>query len=201
MKTTTFTPKKPGSFGTEGEEATLQPGINFCPNASKIGTVKITTPLLPNPLEGARVSRRAGTRTRSGRWSRCISSPKTRCRACSSSSPGEVSLNPSDTGQIVATFEEHTRSSPFEDAELHFFGGERAPLATPAHCGTYTTAGVVHAVVGQPAGEPRLGSTSSTFRHHVGPERQPVSGASLPFSPSLTGGTTNINAGAFSRSR
>ena len=31
----------------------LEQGINFCPNAAEIGTVKIQTPLLANPLEGA----------------------------------------------------------------------------------------------------------------------------------------------------
>ena len=53
---------------------------------------------------------------------------------------GEVSLNP-QTGQIVTTFK-NTPDVPFENLELHFFGGERAPLATPSRCGTYTTTAV-----------------------------------------------------------
>ena len=44
VKTATFTPELPSP---------LQPGANFCPDGSKIGTVKIKTPLLPNALEGA----------------------------------------------------------------------------------------------------------------------------------------------------
>ena len=42
---------------------------------------------------------------------------------------GEVSLNP-ETGQIVTTFK-NTPDVPFENLELHFFGGERAPLSDP----------------------------------------------------------------------
>ena len=44
MKWDTFTPEMPSP---------LEPGSNFCPNGSKIGTVKIKTPLLEHELEGA----------------------------------------------------------------------------------------------------------------------------------------------------
>ena len=44
----------------------------------------------------------------------------------------------SGVGQLVTTFK-NTPQAPFENLELHFFGGKTRPLATPAHCGTYTT--------------------------------------------------------------
>ena len=110
--------------------------------------------------------------------------------------PGEVHLTAS--GQLISTFANQPQL-PFEDAELHFFGGERAPLATPAHCGSYTT----HATFTPWSGGASVQS-SSTFEITRGPETvaEPnggtCPGSSLPFGPSLTGGTTNINAGSFS---
>jgi hypothetical protein len=95
-------------------------------------------------------------------------------------------------GQIVTTFA-NTPQLPFEDAELHFFGGERAPLASPAHCGTYTSqASFTPWTSAEPVG------ASSSFEVKSGPNGSPCPGASLPFSPSLTGGTTSIQAGGFS---
>jgi uncharacterized repeat protein (TIGR01451 family) len=44
QETATFTPALP---------APLQPGANFCPDASKVGTVKIKVPIIANPLEGS----------------------------------------------------------------------------------------------------------------------------------------------------
>ena len=41
-------------------------------------------------------------------------------------------------GQIVTTFE-NTPQLPFSELKLEFYGTDRAPLATPALCGTYNT--------------------------------------------------------------
>ena len=44
-----FTPTIPGG---DYSEALREPGVNVCPNASKIAEVTIHTPLLPNPVKG-----------------------------------------------------------------------------------------------------------------------------------------------------
>jgi hypothetical protein len=102
------------------------------------------------------------------------------------------------TGQLITTFE-NSPQAPFEDAEFHFFGGDRAPLATPTRCGAYTTTASMTPWSGNPASTP-----SSTFNVTSGPNNGAggtpcvYPGQALPFHPTLTGGATNIQAGAFS---
>jgi hypothetical protein len=173
-----------------GDNESLQPGVNFCPDASKIGTVKITTPLLPDPLEGS-VYLASQNANPFGSLVSMYIVAEDPVSGSLVKLPGQVSLNPG-TGQIESTFED-TPQLPFEDAELHFFGGETAPLSTPAHCGTYTT----EAVFTPWSGNPSVNSSSS-FQIASGPNGSACPGQGLPFSPSLAGGATNINAGAFS---
>jgi hypothetical protein len=106
---------------------------------------------------------------------------------------GDVSLSPA--GQITTTFANNPQL-PFEDAEIEFFGGERAPLATPAHCGSYTTSATFEPWTNTSTIHEALNSTS-TFDITSGPGGTPCPGAALPFTPTLQSGTTNINAGAF----
>jgi hypothetical protein len=170
--------------------------VPSCPNASKLGLVKIKTPLLPNPLEGQAylATQNANPFGSLVALYVYVEDPISGSRV---KLAGEVKPDPI-TGQLVSTFK-NTPQLPFETFELHFFGGDRAPLASPARCGAYTTTAAI-----EPWTETGEVDSSSTFDVTSGPARfdepagSPCPGPRLPFSPSLTGGATNIDAGAFS---
>ena len=174
------------------EDRPVHPGLAaapFCPDASKIGTVKIKTPLLPNPLEGA-VYLAPQNANPFGSLVAMYIVAQDPVSGVLVKLAGEVTWT-EHTGQIVATFK-NTPQLPFEELELHFFGGERAPLGTPALCGTYTT----EASFAPWSGNAPVDSVLE-LPDHPGPNGSPCSDP-LPFSPSLTAGTTNIQAGGFS---
>jgi hypothetical protein len=164
-------------------------GSPFCPDTSKIGTVKVKTPLLPNALEGA-VYLAAQNANPFGSLVAMYIVAEEPFSGTLVKLPGVVSLNEA-TGQVVATFR-NTPQLPFETLELHFFGGDRAPLATPSRCGTYTTTSSITPWSGNAPAQP-----SSSFEVTSGPNGVPCANP-LPFAPSLTAGTTSIQAGGFS---
>jgi hypothetical protein len=174
---------------TSAGPASLVQGVNFCPNASKIGTVRIKTPILPNSIEGA-VYLASENQNPFGSLVAMYVFAEDPVSGVVIKLAGNIHL--SETGQLVTTFE-NSPQAPFEDAEFHFFGGERAPLATPARCGAYSTTTSIEPWSGNAPSTP-----SSTFDVTSGPGGSPCPGAMLPFAPTLTGGTSNINAGSFS---
>ena len=180
VQTATFTPELPSP--------TLA-GVNFCPNGSKVGTVKVKTPLLEHALEGA-VYIATQNANPFGSLIAMYMIFEDPISGSLIKLTGEVQLT--ETGQIVTTFK-NTPDLPFEELELHFFGGERAPLATPSRCGTYTTKAVFTPWDGNgPV------TAESSFNVEHGPHGGPCPGATLPFSPTVNAGATNIQAGAFS---
>jgi len=220
-----FTPKKPGSFGAIGaaadhelseSEATLRPGLNFCSDASKIATVEIKSPLLPvgQPLKGA-VYLAAQEANPFGSLLAMYIVAEDPISGTLVKLPGEVTLckgagevvdgmHCEALGQIVTKFLNNPQLA-FEDAELHFFGGERSPLATPSQCGAYTTQASFVPWTAEPGDEALLTvSSSSTFDITTGPatpahlQGGPCPGPTLPFAPTATGGATNVQAAAFS---
>jgi len=183
-------------------EDVIQPGLNFCSNASKIGTVRIKTPLLEHELTGT-IYLAAQEANPFGSLMAIYFIAEEPVAGVMVKLPGEVSLckgageviagqTCQGLGQIVTTLL-NTPQLPFEEFEAHFFGGEKAPLTTPASCGTYTTQTSFAPWSGTPAVHP-----SAPFTIEHGPNGGPCPGSSLPFSPSLTGGALNVNAGAFS---
>jgi hypothetical protein len=184
VETATFTPKLPEP---------LEAGVDFCPDASKVGTVRIKTPLLPNPLDGS-VYLASQNENPFGSLIAMYIVAQDKQSGTLVKLSGSVALN-TQTGRIESTFENNPQLA-FEDAELHFFGGERAPLASPARCGSYTTEASFAPWSEEPGEAPH--TATSRFDITSGPDETPCPGASLPFSPSLTGGTTSIQAGGFS---
>jgi hypothetical protein len=189
-----------GFTGVEPASGTdlFTPGLPepFCPDGSKVGTVEIETPLLPNALKGAVYLATPAPLQEAGMnpFGSLIAMYIVAEDPVSGTLvklPGEVSLDQA-TGRIVSTFK-NTPELPFENLRLHFFGGERAPLATPPHCGSYTTNASFAPWSGNEPANP-----TSSFDIATGPHGAPCPGATLPFAPSLAAGTTNINAGSFS---
>jgi hypothetical protein len=174
-----------------------QDGLSFCPDAAKVATVKIKSPLLPagQPLEGAvyLATPAPFEEHRNNPFNSTVAMYLVARDPASGTLvklPGSVTLD-QQTGRISSTFE-NTPQLAFEDAEIHFFGGERAPLATPDRCGVYTT----EATFTPWSGNAPVHSTSS-FEVKTGPNGTPCP-SPLPFNPSLSAGSPNINAGSFS---
>ncbi len=164
------------------------PALPSCPDASKVGTVTITTPLLPNPLEGEAYLASQDANP-FGTLVAMYIVARDPVSGVLVKIPGEVVLN-QVTGQLVSTFP-NTPELPYENIALHFFGGARAPLATPASCGTYTTTSSIEGWAGNPPSSP-----SSSFEITSGPNGEPCADP-LPFAPTLAAGTTSIQAGGY----
>ena len=178
-----FTGVEPGT-GTN----LFTPGVGSCPDASKIGTVEIKTPLLPEPVEGG-VYLAAQEANPFGSLIAMYIDAENAKEGVAIKLAGEVKLDPV-TGQIVTTFT-NTPQVLFEEAKLHFFGGVRAPLSTPPLCGSYTSSGSITPWSGNaPA---RL---SSTFDVTTGPNGSPCA-SPRPFQPGFNAGTTSVQAGGY----
>jgi len=214
-----FTPYLPGDIASNNGVSTgalgagenlLQPGVNFCSNASEIGTVRFKTPLLEHEVTG-HVYLAAQEANPFSSLMAMYAVAEDPVSGSLVKIPGEITLckgageDPRDAadepipgvtcealGQVVTTLM-NLPQFPVEESEFHFFGGEKAPLTTPSRCGTYTTQTSFTPWNGGPVAHP-----SAEFPITSGPNGGPCPSASLPFSPSLTGGGLNVNAGAFS---
>ncbi|HEU4943592.1 MAG TPA: hypothetical protein VFT10_00355, partial [Solirubrobacterales bacterium] len=121
-----------------------------CPPASKIGTVEVDTPPLPDgSLTGSvYVGNQLSSDPASGDLYRIFVTAESARYDISARLLGKVSANP-QTGQLTTTFDEAALGSapisglpqvPFEAFQLNFNGGPRAPLTSPSTCGPHMTA-------------------------------------------------------------
>ncbi len=173
---------------SQAQIALGSPGPSSCPEASKVGTVVITTPLLPEPVEGGVYLAEQNNNPFGSLVGLYLEAQNAKAGVVIKLA-GEVALNPV-SGQLVATFPNGPQL-PFEEARLHFFGSDRAPLSTPPSCGAYTTT----ASVSPWSGNAPVGA-SSTFDITSGPDETGCA-SPRPFTPGFAAGSTNVQAGAY----
>lgn len=170
-----------------------------CPDASKVGVVRIKTPLLPKELEGAVYLAEPAPNGESGRnpFNSLIALyivAEDREAGVLVKLAGKGELNQS-TGQVTTTFQS-TPQLPFEELRLELFGGERASLSTPARCGQYATAAAFTPWSGTEAVP--TSSSPSEFAVTSGPGGGPCPSGALPFSPAFVAQSSSTQAGGFS---
>ncbi|MHB1859586.1 MAG: hypothetical protein ACYCUM_05655 [Solirubrobacteraceae bacterium] len=206
-----------GNLGHEGQdlqdpEATVlgpdglyhtAPG--HCPAASRIGTVEITTPLLPKPLTGhvylaapkcdpcgAADAEGAPGHEMLGLYLEAAESTPTpeTIPGAIIKLKGAVAAN-ATTGQLTADFRENPQL-PFSDLKLRFNEGPRATLANPPTCGSYA----VDSQISSWAAPGQARSATSPFGVSFNGAGEACPG-SLPFSPTLTAGSQAVTAAGY----
>jgi len=163
-------------------------GAAGCPDASKLGSVTLRTPLLDHEVGGSIFLRTQNSDDpKSGELFRMSVEIRSDDDGVDIKLPGAIIAG--DDGQLTTVFD-RLPQLPFESMTLHFKTGARAPLASPSTCGTHTTD--VHLVSW---GGKVVDTTSSfntvgckpaafapTFRAGV---ENPVAGSSSPFRVTL----------------
>jgi len=178
---------------TEKNEGRENDGPASCPNASKVGTVTIKTPL----LEGAAEKQLEGNV-----YVLQSNPPELKLLVAASADGvnlklvGVVHLN-EHTGQLTTKFE-GTPELPFTNFKLSFSGGAQAALDTPVQCGSYGRAqGFAASFV--PWSSPFVPdfSAEANFAITEGPGGEACPSNPLPFSPSMIAGATTDLAGGY----
>jgi hypothetical protein len=180
------------------EKSNSEPGAG-CPNASRIGDVKVQTPLLKEEATGGLFIAAPHNNPFNSLLGLYLVAriPE---RGIIIKLAGKVDPDPR-TGQLTTTFDDLPQL-PFSTFNLHFREGGRAPLVTPPTCGTYTAQARFvpwsAADVNNPAPN-EVVTTSASFQIERGVDGGACPPKSTPpFHPGLLAGTINNAAGSFS---
>jgi hypothetical protein len=169
-----------------------------CPEASKVGLVRIKTPLLSHELEGELYLASPAPGGEAGRnpFNSLVSLYLVAEDPVSGvlvKLAGRGELNEQNL-QVATTFS-NAPQVPFEDLKLELFGGPKAALSTPAHCGIYGTEAVF--TPWSATGPVALNSPASESEITGGPDAGACPSSPLPFHPGFVAQATNTNGGAY----
>jgi hypothetical protein len=162
-----------------------------CPEASKVGTIEVETPLLEDEILKGSLFVAEPYANPTGSLIAVYVVIRDRELGILVKQPIKVEPDP-QTGQLISTAEELPQL-PVSHFRLHFREGGRAPLISPPGCGDFDTVAKLYPY----SGNPPLTSTS-TFKIISGPNESPCPSGQAPFNPGFEAGTTNNAAGHYS---
>jgi hypothetical protein len=129
----------PSSAAGQGACSEAEVGVGTsvapnCPDSSRIGAVRIKTPILDEELEGGIYLAKQGENPFGSLLAMylAVKGPGFYIKL-----PGQIDADPR-TGQLTITFDNQPQL-PYEEISLSLRSGPGAPLAAPATCGSYTT--------------------------------------------------------------
>ncbi len=166
------------------EDGVGSEGPPSCPATSQVGTVQITTPILPDTIEG-------------GVYALPSSPPDLKLLFSGSADgvylklTGELTLNQA-TGQVTLSLPQ-APLLPLSDLRVSLSGGGQGALVTPAACGVYTASSDLTPWVAPAVGD---ALETSSIAIAAGPGGGPCV-TPPPFTPTLTAGSSNDGAGNF----
>jgi hypothetical protein len=177
-----------GCSDAQIELASLSAG--HCPPQSRVGTVKIVTPLLAEPLEGQvfvgepECSPCGEEDAQDGRMLRLFL--QAQGSGVLVKLEGRTSTNSASGGRLTTSFTNNPQL-PFSELTLTLNGGPWAPLANPQSCGVFTTTSDM-TPWSSPITADATPFTSLNIEGCANPQ---------PFAPALAAGSERPNAGAF----
>jgi hypothetical protein len=159
-----------------------------CPQASKIGTVQLDTPLLETPMTGNVYVAQPHDNPFDSLLGLYLVAQGS---GVTIKLPGRVEADP-QTGQLTTTFDNNPQL-PFSRLRLNLNGGPQAPLVNPPICGTYTTQATLTPWAEENAAPV---TANSSVRVASGPGGGPC--PNNAFEPKTNSGTANPAAGTYS---
>lgn len=175
----------------EAETLQAEPGEG-CPQASKIGSLEVESPLVEEGLQGSLYVAKPYENLAGDSLLAVYAVFKNQKLGIDIKQTLLVEPDPV-TGQLT-TVAEDIPQLPFSHFKLHFREGTRSPLVSPPSCGSH----MVKAMLYPWSGGASVESTSA-FEVISGPDNSPCPKGGLPpFHPHLEAGTVNNAAGRFS---
>jgi hypothetical protein len=172
-----------------------------CPNASKLGSIELESPLIEEVVDGSiflaqqddPATTTPGAENPFDSLIALYLVIRNTDLGVLAKLPVKVEPDPK-TGQLVATLKDAPQL-PVGHFNFHFKEGARAPLITPGACGTYTT----HALLTPWANPSEPIDSTSSFEITSGVHGGPCPPGGVPaFKPHFEAGSVNNNAGSFS---